>query len=200
MHAETLLDIAMNHMDPLIEKARKGNNEATNRLVQLWYKRIYNYVFKYFADHDTAMEVTQKTFIKLHTHIGQLKDPTRFKSWLYRIATNYCHDEQRSAGKRWVVSVSDGHGDMEKSEYDPDRQFQKGELTELLGSALSELSHDQREVVIMKEYEGLKFREIADVLKISENTVKSRLSYGLGSLKKILNKKNITKETVYYEI
>ena len=200
MHAGTLLDIAMNHMDPLIEKARKGDHDATNRLVQLWYKRIYNYVFKYLGDHDLAMEVSQKTFIKLHTHIRQLKDPGSFKSWLYRIATNYCHDEQRRAGKKWVVSVSDGHGDMEKSEYDPDRQYQRGELTELLGSALSELNHDQREVVIMKEYEGLKFREIAEVLNLSENTVKSRLYYGLGALKKILNKKNITKETVYYEL
>jgi len=200
MHAGTLLDIAMNHMDPLIERARKGDHAATNRLVQLWYKRIYNYVFKYFGDHDLAMEVTQKTFIKLHTHISQLKDPSSFRSWLYRIATNFCHNEHKQARKKWVVSVSDGHGEMEKSEFDPDMQLQKGELSSLLGAALEELSHEQREVVIMKEYEGLKFREIAEVLKLSENTVKSRLYYGLGALKKILNRKNITKETVYYEL
>ena len=63
-----------------------------------------------------------------------------------------------------------------------------------------ELSVEQREVVIMKEYEGLKFREIAEVLNISENTVKSRMYYGLDGLRKILEKKNINKETISYEL
>jgi RNA polymerase sigma-70 factor (ECF subfamily) len=65
---------------------------------------------------------------------------------------------------------------------------------------LKELSEEQREVVIMKEYEGLKFREIAEVLNISENTVKSRMYYALDGLKKILDKNNITKETIGYEL
>ena len=59
-----------------------------------------------------------------------------------------------------------------------------------------ELSEEQREVVIMKEYEGLKFREIAETLSISENTVKSRMYYGLESLKKILERNKVTKETI----
>jgi RNA polymerase sigma-70 factor (ECF subfamily) len=63
-----------------------------------------------------------------------------------------------------------------------------------------ELSDEQREIVVMKEYEGLKFREIAEVLNLSENTVKSRLYYGLDNLKTILAKRNITKETVSYEL
>jgi RNA polymerase sigma-70 factor (ECF subfamily) len=69
-----------------------------------------------------------------------------------------------------------------------------------LQQALFELSDEQREVVIMKEYEGLKFREIAEVLNISENTVKSRMYYGLDGLKKILERKNITKDTIGYEL
>ena len=63
-----------------------------------------------------------------------------------------------------------------------------------------ELSEEQREVVIMKEYEGLKFREIAEALHISENTVKSRMYYGLEALKRILERKNINKETIGYEL
>ena len=66
--------------------------------------------------------------------------------------------------------------------------------------ALGELNEDQRTVVIMKEYEGLKFTEIAEALDSSENTVKTRLYRGLKSLKEILEKKNITKDTVHYEL
>jgi RNA polymerase sigma factor (sigma-70 family) len=61
-----------------------------------------------------------------------------------------------------------------------------------------EVNEEQREVVIMKEYEGLKFREIAEILNISENTAKSRMYYGLDALRKVLEKKNINKETIGY--
>jgi RNA polymerase sigma factor (sigma-70 family) len=81
----------------------------------------------------------------------------------------------------------------------PERQFRQAELSDLLQQCMMELSDEQREVVIMKEYEGLKFREIAEALQISENTVKSRMYYGLDGLKKILERKNITKETIGYE-
>jgi RNA polymerase sigma-70 factor (ECF subfamily) len=80
----------------------------------------------------------------------------------------------------------------------PEKQLQQVELSDILQEALMELNEEQREVVIMKEYEGLKFREIAEVLNISENTAKSRMYYGLDGLKKILERKkkcdNICKE------
>ena len=80
------------------------------------------------------------------------------------------------------------------------RQLQQTELSDILQKALLEISEEQREVVIMKEYEGLKFREIAEVLNLSENTVKSRMYYGLDGLKKILEKRNINKNTIGYEL
>lgn len=83
---------------------------------------------------------------------------------------------------------------------DPDRQFQRNEVADILHAALMAINEDQRAVVIMKEYEGLKFREIAEVLNISENTVKSRMYYGLESLKRILEKQNINKDTINYEL
>jgi RNA polymerase sigma factor (sigma-70 family) len=82
----------------------------------------------------------------------------------------------------------------------PEKQYQQTELSDILQKSLMELSAEQREVVIMKEFEGLKFREIAEVLNISENTVKSRMYYGLDGLKKILERRNITRETISYEL
>lgn len=211
MHAESLLDIAMLHSDTLIINAQKGEEKALNQLVSLWYKRIYNYVYKYCSDEDTTTEIAQQTFIAMFRSIKKLKDIDRFKPWLYRIATNFCYEESRKRKRNRTVSltVTKGEDDTEEQMevgeakgnlFNPERSFQQEEIKDILLSALSELSGDQRTVVIMKEYEGLKFTEIAEALNDSENTVKTRLYRGLKNLKEILERRNITRETVHYEL
>jgi RNA polymerase sigma-70 factor (ECF subfamily) len=93
--AETLLDIAMMHSETVIARAKQGDQNAQGKLVQLWYKRIYNFSYKFFMDHDLAMEVSQKTFISMCRNLAGLQDIARFKSWLYKIAVNYCREEAR---------------------------------------------------------------------------------------------------------
>jgi RNA polymerase sigma-70 factor (ECF subfamily) len=210
MHAETLLDIAMMHSDTLIIRAKQGDQNAQGKLVQLWYKRIYNFGYKFFQDHDMAMEISQKTFISMCKNLASLQDTLRFKSWLYKIAVNYCREEARknknnrslSFDSVWNREAEDSpRWESSGQRHDnPEKQLQQSELSELLQQALTELNEEQREVVIMKEYEGLKFREIAEVLNISENTVKSRMYYGLDGLRKILEKKKINKDTIGYEL
>ncbi len=200
----------MMHSDHLIARAREGDKNAQGRLVQLWYKRMYNFAYKFFFDHDLAMEVSQKTFISMHKNIGALQEVSRFKSWLYTIAVNYCREEARKKKTSRSMSLHDLRPGERDESYrweethhrteNPERLLQQSELSDLLQECLLELSEEQREVVIMKEYEGLKFREIADTLNISENTAKSRMYYGLEALKRILEKKNITKETIGYEL
>jgi RNA polymerase sigma-70 factor (ECF subfamily) len=207
---ETLLDIAMMHSDTLITRAKQGDKNSQGKLVQLWYKRIYNFSYKFFLDHDLAMEAAQKTFISMCRNIEGLQDIARFKSWLYKIAVNYCREEARKVkNNRWVPFDMVVNVEAEESPRwegssvrndNPEKQFQQMELSDILQKSLMELSAEQREVVIMKEFEGLKFREIAEVLNVSENTVKSRMYYGLDGLKKILEKKNITKEMLSYEL
>ena len=210
MQAETLLDIAMMHSDTLILRARQGDQNAQGKLVQLWYKRIYNFGYKFFLDHDMAMEISQKTFISMCKNLSGLQDATRFKSWLYKIAVNYCREEARKTKNSRSLSFdavwnreAEDSPRWESSAHrndNPERQLHQVELSDILQEALMELNDEQREVVIMKEYEGLKFREIAEVLNLSENTVKSRMYYGLDGLKKILEKKNINKDTIGYEL
>jgi RNA polymerase sigma factor (sigma-70 family) len=210
MHADTLLDIAMMHSETLIIRAKDGDQNAQGRLVQLWYKRIYNFGYKFFMDHDMAMEVSQRTFISMCKNLGGLQDTAKFKSWIYKIAVNYCREEARkkkvsrslSFDAVWNREAEDSpRWESSAQRHDnPERQLQHTELSDILQQALFELSEEQREVVIMKEYEGLKFREIADALNISENTVKSRMYYGLDGLRKILEKKNINKDSIGYEL
>lgn len=189
---ETLLDIAMTHADRLILRAQAGDDEAFNKLVSLWYKRIYNYSYKYAGSHDLAMDITQNTFIAVHQKISQLRDVSSFKSWLYRIAINCSLDELRKQKRLSGIALTSGATDgiedkeidvKEDVRYQPDARLQRQELAELIMESLQTLSEEQRLVVIMKEYEGLKFREIAEVLEISENTAKSRLYYGLKHLR-----------------
>ncbi len=208
--AETLRDVAMMHSDTLITQARQGDQNAQGKLVQLWYKRIYNFSYKFFLDHDLAMEVSQKTFISMCKNLASLQDVVRFKSWLYKIAVNYCREEARKKKGNRALSFdvvwnreAEESPQWESSSFrldNPERQLEQRELSDILQQALLELSDDQREVVIMKEYEGLKFREIAEALNISENTVKSRVYYGLDGLRKILERKKITKDTLGYEL
>jgi RNA polymerase sigma-70 factor (ECF subfamily) len=208
--AETLLEIAMMHSDTLIQQAKQGDQNAQGRLVQLWYKRIYNFSYKFFMDHDMAMEVAQRTFISMCKNLAGLQEIAKFKSWLYKIAVNCCREEARKKkGSRALPFDSVWNREAENSpawessslRFDnPEKQLQQSELVDILQDALTLLNDEQRVVVIMKEYEGLKFREIAEVLNISENTVKSRLYYGLDGLRKILEKKNINKETISYEL
>lgn len=210
MHAETLPDMALMHSDSLVERARQGDRNAQGKLVQLWYKRIYNYCFKFFLDHDLAMEASQKTFISMCRNVEALQEVTRFKSWLYKIAVNSCREEARKVKNSRSLSFdhlvkadAEDSPTWEKAvrrNENPEQQFQQRELSDLLQQCLMELSAEQREVVIMKEYEGLKFREIAEALNVSENTVKSRMYYGLDALKRILEKRRITKETIGYEL
>ena len=193
---ETLLDIAMSHADRLILQAQAGNEQAFNKLVSLWYKRIYNYAFKYAGSHDMAMDIAQNTFITVHHKIDQLREVNRFKPWLYRIAINCSHEELRKQKRISGISIDstiDENGDERQFDieddlrYQPDARLQRQELADLIMASLQTLSEEQRLVVIMKEYEGLKFREIAEALEISENTAKSRLYYGLKHLRSKLS-------------
>ncbi len=191
--AEVLENIALYHSKSLIEKSRKGDEHAYGKLVGLWFKRIYNFSLKYFADHDLAMEVTQLTFIIVYKKIDRLKDADRFKYWLYTIALNNCREEDRRQKKKhwYSIFVSEEASHFESKYGNPELEYQKKEKEELLAELLRTLPEEQKTVVIMKEYEGMKFREIAETLNISENTAKSRLYYGLKALRKLLEKSEL---------
>lgn len=200
----------MMHSDALILQAREGDRHAQGKLVQVWYKRIYNFSYKFFFDHDLAMEASQRTFIALHRNIAYLQDASRFKPWLYTIAVNCCREELRKKKGNRSVSMNQLRPGEQEDSYrwevsgdrreDPEKVFRQNELADILQECLMQLSEEQRTIVIMKEYEGLKFREIAEALNISENTVKSRMYYGLEALKRNFDKRKITKETVGYEL
>lgn len=187
--------------EQLVRQFCGGDIEAFNHLVQRWQHRIHRYAYRYFASHDEATEITQKTFIKAYKKLDTLEDVEKFPSWIYRIANNLCLDEMKRAGRRRsapLEAVGAQSADIGRTA-NPDREMANRELGLMLQLALNRLPEEQRTVVIMKEYEGLKFREIAEILEEPENTVKSRLYYGLKALRKIFDQWNINFEELNNE-
>ncbi|WP_026166601.1 RNA polymerase sigma factor [Gracilimonas tropica] len=184
----------------LVQDFRGGNHQAFNTLVSRWQDRIHHFAYRFFASSDDAAEITQKTFIKAYHKLDTLDDVEKFGSWLYTIANNLCLDELKRVGRKRATSYEAlKTAPQTETATSADGQILRNEGLVLLHKALLQLPVDQRVVVIMKEYEGLKFREIAEILDESENTIKSRLYYGLSSLKKTFDSWNINKEVFDYE-
>ena len=177
---------------PLILKIQNGDRLALNTLCKEWYPRVYRYALRFTGEQETAKEACQLTFVSVTKSIGTLKDPAAYVGWLFRITANHCRNLYKN--KRFFDSDESLKTSL-ISETNPHQRMVKSEQIQAVKNALMKRPKDQREVIILKEYEGLKFREIADILELSENTVKARMYYGLNALKKTLN---ATKE-IYHE-
>jgi len=184
----------------LVRSVRSGDAAAFNFLVKRWQDKIHRFAYRFFADSDEAMEITQKTFIKVYHRIDTLDDERKFSSWIYRIANNLCLDELRRAGRRRSTSLENVlHVENREGNHSPFSKLANKEVQMILQQALASIPDEQRTVIILKEFEGMTFREIAEVLEQPENTVKSRMYYGLNALKKIFEKWNINKDIMNYE-
>jgi len=160
----------------VIERVLNGDSEAFNILVRQWEKPIYNFILRMIGDRDEAMDLCQDCFMKAYRELRTLKDRDRFSSWLYRIAHNTCLSRiRKDQGKIWV-------------ELDADTGSNHVPVENRLAveKALRQLPEDQREAVILKVFQGLKFEEIAAIQGAPVSTVKSRLYMGFEKLRSIL--------------
>jgi len=181
----------------LIQQAQAGNRRAMNQLFGEWYPKVYSLAYRYFNDEFQAAEVSQQTFVSIHKSLGQLRDPQAFKAWLFRTAVNCCHSQARKRSRQPettnVLSVVENLSGPAT----PYQTLNQKEKSQIVLNALQKIPAEQREVIVMKEYEGMKFREIAEVLELSENTVKSRLYYGLKAMRKLLEDSRVHKDLLY---
>lgn len=163
----------------LVLRARKGQVDAYNALVSRWETRIYNYLYRFTANPEDAMDVSQDTFLKAYQNLARLTDAGRFGPWLYRIAHNEAISHLRRR-KPETELLDRAIGGSQGGRMAP------VEVTLAVESALARLSEEQREAVILKVYEGFKFDEIAEILECPASTIKSRVYTGLELLKQIL--------------
>lgn len=167
----------------LIGQARRENVEAYNLLVSRWEKRIYNYLLRLVKNREDALDLAQDVFLKAYQNLRKLEDPDRFAPWIYRIAHNEAYSYLRK---------NRPETDLEDAQFEPwlepgpSRRMLPIEVSLAVERALTRLSEDQREAVVLKIYQGFKFEEMADILGCPVSTVKSRLYTALDLLKTTL--------------
>ncbi len=151
-----------------------GDGEGFERLMTRYRQRAYGIALSLTGNHDDAMDAVQKAFIRIHRSLGKFRIDEPFFPWLYRIVRNAAHnqrrDEKRHKGEvplEWVKK-SDGR-------LDPLAETVADDLRERIWNGLQELPEEMREVFHLYHFEGLKYREIADLKGIPLGTVMSRL-------------------------
>lgn len=197
--------------DQLIKKFLNGEAHAFNTLVWRWEKCLYNFMLRYIGDREESKDLCQKTFIRVYHNLHRLRDTRKFSSWIYQIAVNICRDELKRRKRNPMFSLEslqEANSGQSNSKIEigsnmtknPDEEAQNRDLRDILNRALQAIPEEQRVVIIMKEYQGLKFTEIAEALQTSVNTVKSRMYYGLNAIRKVFKQWNIDEEMIEYEV
>jgi len=196
----------------LIQRFRHGQLHSFNLLVWRWQKPIFNFLYRFLSNQQDAEDACQKTFLKVYQKLSALKETDKFRLWLYQVAANEARDQLRQRKRQPQVSldaISESRSDAEAGgspEYsDPatpetDRNLYLTELRQIFAGAMKEIPAEQRVVIVMKIYQGLKFIEIAEILQESQNTIKSRMYYGLKTLRQVLQKQNFSEEVLNYEL
>lgn len=177
--------------EQLVALTVKGDVSAFNDLVARWDNSLYNFVYRYLGDHEDARDVCQEAFVRAYTHLEGFRGQAKFSSWLYQIALNLCRSKLRRQKSHPMVSIDDREEEnplwaLPDTRPTPADSTLEGERAMAVREAIAGLPEAQREVIILKEYHGLKFREIAEILDTPESTVKSRLYNGLEALAQAL--------------
>jgi len=172
--------------EELVEACQAGEASAFDVLVGRWEDRIRGAAFRFLGSEEEARDVAQEAFLKAYRALAGFKREARFSSWLYQIATNLCRDRLRRRKTRATVSLDEleeaGSVMVEMRPGAHDQLLQR-DLARAVRRAVESLPDEQREVVILKEYQDLTFLEIAQALDVPVSTVKTRLYRGLGQLR-----------------
>ena len=177
--------------EDLLAHFRTGQTEAFGELVRRYERELYGYLRRYLGDGDLADDVFQNTFLQVYTKIGQYEAGRPVRPWLYTIATHQAIDALRRSGRHQAISLDQSRKELPNGEVrslvelletrgpGTVEQVQGEERRERVRAGVDALPEFLRQVVILAYYQGLKYREIADLLGIPVGTVKSRLHAAL---------------------
>lgn len=164
----------------IIELIKKGQIEVYSDLVHQYHKRVMGYCFSMLSNRTDAEEAAQDIFVKAYQNLDKFKGDSSFSTWLYRITANHCLDILRKRNRRKNVSldslVEQEGAQVQKLFATPSSADRQMENAQLAHKILSTLSEDQRQILTMREAEGLEYQEIAQTLGCSLDAVKGRLA------------------------
>jgi RNA polymerase sigma-70 factor (ECF subfamily) len=179
--------------EQIVERALTGDAEAFGEIVFRWERRIFALAYGMLGREEDARDATQETFLAAFRNLRGFRGEAKVSSWLHRIAVNQCITRQRRAKVRKEAAIEDEedrHASNFSSplELSPARMAEGRESIEAVRRAVNSLPLDLRQVILMKEFEELTFREISEALNLPLSTVKSRLYTAMRQLQMRLSK------------
>lgn len=180
----------------LIRRAQRGNHDAFNDIILSQQRYVYSLAMRIFRNNEDAEDLVQNTFIRVFRTIYQYNGDSRFTTWLYRIVINLARDELRARGRK-VPIINPGGGDddefdpvtliVDDSEMrDPQAVLEHNETRRMLERAMDQLEPQFRLVLTLYYFDDLKYTDIAEILEIPLNTVKSHIRRGKERLREII--------------
>ena len=183
--------------EELVARSRGGDLDSFNQLVLRWERPIYALAYRVIGREEDARDVAQETFLRAFRALKGFKGQAKFSSWLYRITLNLCRDWIRREKRTPVTPTPEGLDIIELAgEATPSETIEelvgRRQLGRAVSKAMAMLPEDQRTAIILKEYHGLTFQEIAELLDCPLSTVKTRLYQGLTVVRKQLRQAGVT--------
>jgi len=181
--------------EELVARATAGDVDSFNQLVTRWERPIYALAYRTLGREEDARDVVQEAFLRAFRGLRGFKGQAKFSSWLYRITLNLCRDWIRRERRAPIVQVPEGVDpvDLADERVAPAESVEelvaRREMSQAVAKAMAELPEEQRTAILLKEYHGLTFQEIADMLECPLSTVKTRLYQGLSVLRRRLERR-----------
>lgn len=171
----------------LVARARAGAYEAFETLVRKYRNDVYALSYHYVRNREEAWDLSQEVFVKAHRGLKRFRGDASFKTWLLRITSNQCKDFFKKRRLRTVALESlEGHTDPPATSQRPDERLESQELGEAIQRALKTLPEKHRNAIILREFQGLSYEAMADVMECSLGTVMSRLHHARKKMQKAL--------------
>ena len=179
----------------LVDRICQGELEAFHELVELYKKKVYYLAFDMTGDHHDAEDISQEVFIKVFRHIKKFRKDSALKSWIYQITVNTWIDAQRKKSRKPQVLMEASKMDNLNQESawtgnrhsDPERHAEANIIQHRVQQMLLKISPKERSAFVMRYYDELKTSEIALILEVSTNTIKSFLFRARKKLQKELS-------------
>jgi RNA polymerase sigma-70 factor (ECF subfamily) len=183
----------------LIADCLNGQTAAFGELVRRYQDRLYNTVFRLLGRAEDAQDVVQEAFLHAYQSLGSFKGDSRFFTWIYRIAINTAISLKRKQRSTISIDARQEQGGtlepLDMSEYSqPEHALAQAEEERLLQDALGRLSPEHRMVLVMKDIEGQKYEEMAEILEVPIGTIRSRLHRARLELRQLLEAKEDKRE------
>ena len=177
----------------IILRVRAGDTDAFEALVLEHQNKVYSLALRMVGNEEDARDMAQEAFIRAFNSLASFRGESKFSVWLYRLTSNICIDFLRGRAKRRTVSLNWEDEDGEEGEleipderFSPEARLERTELRESVRRGLDSLSPEYREILLLREINGLSYDEISRALNLEEGTVKSRIARARLALRKFL--------------